>query len=368
MSNEIEHTHAMSDEEDIFDENSVFPTPSPSPISIIVENGRAHRQFVPPGCVLKISNMALDFTATMGTCASGFIFHDGNPFCLGTLTMPECPNASFATPYEFHGPCTLDFGVLARTRPSEHADEEEFSAISLSGMIHYVRISELTIAALEATDTEQEMSFDAMAEMCAIEYKEELISAEGEPEYNEEDEVEPLGEEVEEIESEDIDSEDERKQVALLKKQLAKEEAMYAQSEEEEEPKIERRRRKGEPSEKKGAPEPTWTTIKGGVKIRDLTVGNGEVVQRGNRVKVKYEGRLKNGKVFDAGSFKTKIGVGNVIKGWDLGLTNKKYPCFVGTVRELIIPPKMGYGAQGTTGIPGNSTLFFTVEVLAIRR
>jgi hypothetical protein len=48
-----------------------------------------------------------------------------------------------------------------------------------------------------------------------------------------------------------------------------------------------------------------------------------------------------------------KLGAGMVIEGWDKGLVGM---C-VGETRKLVIPPSMGYGVQGTSGIPGGSDL-----------
>lgn len=107
-------------------------------------------------------------------------------------------------------------------------------------------------------------------------------------------------------------------------------------------------------------------TTPSGLKYIDLKEGDGASPSKGQTVKVHYTGTLENGKKFDSsrdrGSpFSFKIGVGQVIKGWDEGVSTMK----VGGQRILIIPADLGYGAQGAGGvIPPNATLIFDVELL----
>lgn len=53
--------------------------------------------------------------------------------------------------------------------------------------------------------------------------------------------------------------------------------------------------------------------------------------------------------------FSFKLGVGEVIKGWDEGIVGMK----VGGERLLTVPPKLGYGNRKSDGIPAGSTLRF---------
>lgn len=105
------------------------------------------------------------------------------------------------------------------------------------------------------------------------------------------------------------------------------------------------------------------------VKI-DLIKGTGPVAGPHSTVTVNYVGALyDNHKVFDS-SWKRHtpfgpfaLGVGAVIPGWDLGLVGMR----VGGRRMLIIPPSLGYKQAGSPpAIPGNATLVFVVDLLAV--
>ncbi len=111
-------------------------------------------------------------------------------------------------------------------------------------------------------------------------------------------------------------------------------------------------------------------TTASGLKYNDVVVGKGASPVAGKQVKVHYTGTLENGKKFDSSvdrnePFSFKIGVGQVIPGWDEGVMTMK----VGGKRKLIIPAKLGYGSSGAGGvIPPNATLLFDVELLDVSK
>lgn len=106
-----------------------------------------------------------------------------------------------------------------------------------------------------------------------------------------------------------------------------------------------------------------------GLEYVDLAVGSGREAGLGDTATVHYTGWLDNGTKFDSSldramPFSFRIGAGQVIKGWEEGVTGMK----VGGKRKLMVPPHLGYGARGAGGaIPPNARLTFEVELLGLR-
>jgi FKBP-type peptidyl-prolyl cis-trans isomerase FkpA len=113
-------------------------------------------------------------------------------------------------------------------------------------------------------------------------------------------------------------------------------------------------------------------TTSSGLQFEDTIDGSGDLAEAGQHVTVHYTGWLYSngvkGNKFDSSKdrgdpFKFYLSQGQVIRGWDEGVVGMR----VGGTRVLVIPPDLGYGAQGAGGvIPPNATLMFEVELLDI--
>jgi FKBP-type peptidyl-prolyl cis-trans isomerase FkpA len=114
-----------------------------------------------------------------------------------------------------------------------------------------------------------------------------------------------------------------------------------------------------------------WVETDSGLMYLDVLVGDGDVAAPGDTVSAHYTGWLYEdgvrGEQFDSSRngnpFSFTLGAGQVIAGWDEGIEGMA----AGGQRTLIIPPELGYGANGYPGvIPGNATLEFEVELMGL--
>ena len=102
----------------------------------------------------------------------------------------------------------------------------------------------------------------------------------------------------------------------------------------------------------------------------DVVVGTGATASTGKTATVTYTGWLYSataadhkGTQFDSGSFSFVLGQGQVIQGFDQGVTGM----LVGGKRTLLIPSSMGYGASGNGSIPPNAGLVFDITLTAVQ-
>ena len=105
------------------------------------------------------------------------------------------------------------------------------------------------------------------------------------------------------------------------------------------------------------------------LELEDITVGDGDEAVSGKVVEVHYVGvAWKDGRQFDASwdrgtTFKFGLGRGQVIAGWDQGVTGMK----VGGRRRITIPPMLAYGKRGAGGVIGpDETLVFVVDLVGV--
>ena len=105
-----------------------------------------------------------------------------------------------------------------------------------------------------------------------------------------------------------------------------------------------------------------------GLYFHDLALGTGEEADRNDRVRIHYNGFLPDGTPFDSSVARDEpiqfvLGMREVVQGWEIGVRGMK----VGGRRLLVIPPELGYGSRGLTGVvPRNATLVFEIQLLEV--
>jgi peptidylprolyl isomerase len=104
------------------------------------------------------------------------------------------------------------------------------------------------------------------------------------------------------------------------------------------------------------------------LEITDIWEGDGKVAGAGDTVEVHYVGvAYSSGEEFDASwnrgePLRFRLGVGQVIQGWDQGVQGMK----VGGRRKLVIPPDLGYGSRGAgSAIKPGETLIFVCDLVS---
>lgn len=122
------------------------------------------------------------------------------------------------------------------------------------------------------------------------------------------------------------------------------------------------------------------TLTNSGLYFQDLVVGGGVRIGTGEGVQFTYEGWLHDGTPVDQGIYPVGmfspgaiqgidgewyylIGSGQTLSGWDVGLDQIR----VGSTRKLVIPPHLGFGANGSLDgrVPGNAVLVYDLVILA---
>ncbi len=111
--------------------------------------------------------------------------------------------------------------------------------------------------------------------------------------------------------------------------------------------------------------EPDVKQLSRGIMYQVLKPGEGASPADNSIVSVYYKGSLINGKVFDNNTqqgYPDAFRLNELIVGWQIALRQMK----AGDKWKIYIPSELGYGSQGTSGIPRNSTLIFEIELVSV--
>ena len=108
-----------------------------------------------------------------------------------------------------------------------------------------------------------------------------------------------------------------------------------------------------------------FTTTESGARYRIVRKATGNYPNSSSKLRLHYIGRLKSGQVFEStydSGLPQVLQLNGTIKGWQESVIHLGE----GGMMEIEVPAELGYGSEGTTTIPPNSDLFFTVELVEI--
>jgi FKBP-type peptidyl-prolyl cis-trans isomerase FklB len=107
---------------------------------------------------------------------------------------------------------------------------------------------------------------------------------------------------------------------------------------------------------------PGVVALPSGVQYKVLTAGSGQRPVEASTVRVRYQGTLSDGSRFDQVDDKTPLRVAGLVPG--LNEAVKLMP--VGAKWEVVVPPQLGYGAQGYRGVGPNAALIYVIEIVGV--
>jgi FKBP-type peptidyl-prolyl cis-trans isomerase FklB len=106
-------------------------------------------------------------------------------------------------------------------------------------------------------------------------------------------------------------------------------------------------------------------TLADGIQYKVLRFGKGKKPVAGSRVTCRYKGTLIDGKVFDQTDSRRPALMN--IDGFVPGLREAVMLMPTGSKWEIVVPPKLGFGAVGNRGVGPNAVLVYQMEILSVR-
>jgi len=100
-----------------------------------------------------------------------------------------------------------------------------------------------------------------------------------------------------------------------------------------------------------------------GYYYRDVEVGGGTLADAGRTVQVAYVVRLADGREVDRADtdrpLRFRVGDESMVAAFDSGVRGMR----VGGTRQLVVPPRLAYGARGAGPVPPNAVLVMMVRL-----